>query len=176
MITIAVIIILIIIVSFILFFNRSPERKLNVEPAGIVSPADGTVVEVSKHKVAIFLSVFDVHTQYVPVKGVVAEVEEFKNEKGEYLAWDPRVGQNSKVETTIISDIYGEVIVRQIAGALARTCNSYMKMGDKPEQGAKLGRILLGSRVEIKVDNMEGKKFNVKEGDKVVGGETVLVG
>ena len=178
---------LVYIISFILFitilqFFRSPNRKWTQNDEQIICPADGKVVVIEETQeieyfkdkriqVSIFMSPINVHVNRNPISGIVKFV---KYHKGKYLvAWDPKSSTDNERTTIVIESKKGvPVLFRQIAGALARRIVWYVKEGDAVKQGDQFGFIKFGSRVDVFLPL--GTKINVKIGDTVKGGITVL--
>lgn len=178
---------LVYIISFILFitilqFFRSPSRKWTQNDEQIICPADGKVVVIEETEeieyfkdkriqVSIFMSPINVHVNRNPISGIVKFV---KYHKGKYLvAWDPKSSTDNERTTIVIESKKGvPVLFRQIAGALARRIVWYVKEGDTVKQGDQFGFIKFGSRVDVFLPL--GTKINVKIGDTVKGGITVL--
>ncbi|MEJ6980975.1 phosphatidylserine decarboxylase family protein [Pedobacter sp. P351] len=178
---------LVYIISFILFvtilqFFRSPSRKWAQNDKHIICPADGKVVVIEETEeteyfkdkriqVSIFMSPVNVHVNRNPISGIVKLV---KYHKGKYLvAWDPKSSTDNERTTIVIESKAGvPVLFRQIAGALARRIVWYIKEGDEVKQGDQFGFIKFGSRVDVFLPL--GTKINVKIGDTVQGGITVL--
>lgn len=178
---------LVYIISFILFitivqFFRSPSRNWVQTEGKIICPADGKVVvieETVEHEyfkdkrlqVSIFMSPINVHVNRNPISGIVKFV---KYHKGKYLvAWDPKSSTDNERTTIVIEGKNGvPVLFRQIAGALARRIVWYVKEGDEVKQGDQFGFIKFGSRVDVFLP--VGTKINVKIGDTVLGGITIL--
>lgn len=163
------------------FFFRDPERTGERGPTVYVAPADGRVVEVARvveerydHgeaiRVSIFLSLFDVHVQRSPVRGVVEYVEHRPGRFG--AAWGAEAGARN--ESTAIRIRAGDerVLVRQVAGLVARRIVTYVKEGDLVEQGDRIGLIRFGSRVEAYLP--PDVEMEVRPGERVRAGETVL--
>ncbi len=163
---------------FFLWFFRDPERAIPQQPGALVSPGDGKVTEVSivttgdgtRVRVSIFLSVFDVHVNRSPIAGIIREV---RYQRGKFL--DARsqlcAEQNEQNAVTVEGD--GQTIVfKQIAGLLARRIVFNPKVGDRLDRGQRVGLIKFGSRVDVLFDS--SAKLNVKVGDRVRGGATVL--
>jgi len=143
----------------ILQFFRNPIIKLPNEDGLVYAPADGKVVvieetmeeEYLKEKriqVSIFMSPINVHVNRSPIKGVV---EFFKYHPGKYLvAWHPKSSTENERTTMVIKDQKGtKILVRQIAGALARRIKWYVSEGSELEQGGEFGFIKFGSRVDM---------------------------
>jgi phosphatidylserine decarboxylase len=164
---------------FILYFFRDPNRKVAAEPGVVVSPADGKVVEIVEEdeslylqepvcRLSIFLSVFDVHVQRAPIGGEVALVE---HRPGAFLqAFRPEASDVNEFVAMIINTKYGRVLVKQIAGILARRCVNYAEVGDSLAKGQRFGLIKFGSRVDLFLP--PGAQFLVEVGDQVYGGLT----
>lgn len=140
-------------------FFRIPKRPISKDSNLLVSPADGTIVAIEKEyeneflkadclKVSIFMSVFDVHQNRIPTSG---QVIYSKYHKGKYLvAWSPKSSLNNERNTIAIERADGvRVLIRQIAGFVARRIICEVKQGDTVEQGDVLGFIMFGSRVDI---------------------------
>jgi phosphatidylserine decarboxylase len=157
-------------------FFRDPEREI---PAGedlVISPADGRVVEVASSaspdgaRVAIFLSLFNVHVNRSPVSGRVRSVEytpgAFKP------AYDPGASTENERNTLAIDTPSGRVGVSQIAGIVARRIRCYKKVGDSVSRGERIGYIAFGSRTELTLP--PEAEIVVSVGDRVRGGETVI--
>jgi phosphatidylserine decarboxylase len=143
----------------ILWFFRVPNRKVVRNDALIYAPADGKIVVIEKTieteyfkderiQVSIFMSPLNVHQNIYPLSGTVIYT---KYHKGDYLvAWHPKSSTQNERSTIVIKHKNGiEILVRQIAGAVARRICSYAKEGDKVEQGDELGFIKFGSRVDL---------------------------
>jgi phosphatidylserine decarboxylase len=159
---------------FFAWFFRDPARKINAGAGKVISPADGTVMEVAGAEggtvIRIFLSVFNVHLQRAPVAGTVKDVE---YRPGKFLpAMKPGAHVENEQNIITIQSDKGGFEVRQIAGILARRVVSWVKAGQKVEQGQKIGFIKFSSQVDLTVP--AGARVRVKAGDKVRGGLTVL--
>jgi len=170
-----------VITIFYLYFNRDPERQIPED--GIVSPADGKIIEISTVKnevdikkgigfiqfatgmptatmMRIFLSPLDVHVQRSPIEGTVTEI---KYERGRKLpAFSKRAWQNENAQVTINSKI-GPVKVVLIAGILARRIRLFIEEGQKIEKGQRIGKILLGSQVCLICQNAKQKQKKGRE-------------
>jgi len=159
---------------FFIYFFRDPQRKINRDASTVLSPCDGTVLEVSEesgHKIVrVFLSVFNVHLQRSPVEGSVKSVV---YTPGKFLPADnPSAHLLNENNIITIESPKGNFIVKQIAGILARRVVSWVKAGDRIEQGQKIGFIKFGSQVDLFMP--VGAKIDVKLGDKVYGGKTII--
>ncbi|MBQ5394174.1 MAG: phosphatidylserine decarboxylase family protein [Alistipes sp.] len=168
--------------GFIIAFFREPHRVQIHDPELVFSPCDGRVVvtEVVKAdeylegewmQISIFMSVTNVHMNWVPVGGVV---EYFKYHPGRFLvAWHPKSSTENERTTTVLGMESGhKVLFRQIAGLVARRIVSYMKVGSKVEQNSVSGFIKFGSRIDVLVP--KGSEVLVEIGDSVVGSQTPI--
>lgn len=166
---------------FIISFFRVPSRSLTVDTNKIVAPADGKVVVIEEAvdqeyfkdkrlQLSIFMSPANVHQNLNPVSG---EVVYSKYHKGKYLvAWDPKSSTENERHSVVIKHPQSEILVKQIAGAVARRIVNYLKPGQKVEQGGELGFIKFGSRVDVLLP--VGTKVHVELNQVVKGGITVL--
>jgi phosphatidylserine decarboxylase len=168
----------IVLAAFFLWFFRDPNRKIPQGPGQVVSPGDGVVTEAewietisgSRLRLSIFLNVFDVHVNRVPVGGIVT-VCEFR--KGEFMNAMKAESVLHNEQTLITIDAGGyEVSFKQIAGLLARRIVCKLKVGDRVERGQRMGLIKFGSRVDVLIPAEANLK--VKTGSRVKGGSTVL--
>lgn len=176
-----------VILSFLFFlliilFFRSPARKLNGDLNSITSPADGKVIFIEKSfekeffneemlKVSIFMSVWDVHLNRVPISGKVIYQ---KYHAGKNLvAFHEKSSDLNERNTVVIEDNAGrKLLLVQIAGAIARRIKCYVKKDSEVKAGDELGFIKFGSRVDIYFP--EGVNLKVRIGDKVYGKKTVI--
>ncbi len=162
-------------------FFRDPKRKIVVNENNFLSPCDGKVVVIEETEepeyfkdkriqVSIFMSPANVHINRNPIAG---EVKYVKYHPGKYLvAWHPKSSTENERNTVVIQNDNAVVLVRQIAGKVARKIVGYLKVGDKVQQGSELGFIKFGSRVDLFFPL--GTKINVSLQQKVTGGETVI--
>ncbi|MDI1324271.1 MAG: phosphatidylserine decarboxylase family protein [Algoriphagus sp.] len=148
-----------VIYLIILQFFRNPIFPLPNEEGLVFAPADGKVVVIEetfedeylkekRRQISIFMSPLNVHVNRSPIKGVV---EFFQYHPGKYLvAWHPKSSTENERTTMVIKNANGtKLLVRQIAGALARRIKWYVKAGSELEQGGEFGFIKFGSRVDI---------------------------
>ena len=164
--------------AFCLWFFRDPERQIPQTAGAVVSPGDGKVTDVSvvtsdgvsRNRISIFLSVFDVHVNRSPIAGLIRDV---RYQRGKFLN---AMGANSAEENEQnIVTVEGEghtVIFKQIAGLIARRIVFTRKVGDRVARGERIGLIKFGSRVDVLVDR--DANIQVKVGDRVRGGASVL--
>jgi phosphatidylserine decarboxylase len=167
-----------ILAMFFLWFFRDPSRKVPDGAGLIVSPGDGIVKEAewiettagSRLRITIFLSVFDVHVNRVPIGGTVTLVD---TREGQFLnAMKPESAVlNEQTMITIDAGDYS-VSFKQIAGLLARRIVCNIKVGDHVERGQRMGLIKFGSRVDVLMP--AEAELRVKVGDRVRGGSSVL--
>lgn len=178
----AIIILAIAILILVLQFFRNPKRIADNSDNHILAPVDGKVVvieevyepEYFKEKrlmVSIFMSPINVHVTRYAVNGVV---KYSKYHPGKYLvAWHPKASEENERTTVVINNrIYGEIMYRQIAGALARRIVNYAEEGMRVVQGKDAGFIKFGSRVDIYLPI--GTEVNVKLGEKAIGAKTII--
>src|ERR1700704_245411 len=166
---------------FIISFFRVPARTLTINEKYIICPADGKVVVIEeitdveyfsdrRLQVSIFMSPANVHQNRNPVTG---EVVYNQYHKGKYLvAWHPKSSTENERHSIVIRNGHGEILVKQIAGALAKRIVNYLSVGQKVEQSAEYGFIKFGSRVDVLLP--PGAKVQVELNQAVQGGVTVL--
>jgi phosphatidylserine decarboxylase len=165
---------LLLFALFCAFFFRDPGIEIRQGDNLILSPCDGTVLEIeekeSENIIRVFLSIFNVHLQRAPVDGTVTGVE---HKDGAFLmAWDPQAQFRNEQNSITIENENGVFVVRQIAGFLARRCVAWAAAGDALKAGDKIGMIKFSSQVDLHLP----KKvvIEVKAGDKVRAGLTVM--
>ena len=165
---------------FSLNFFRDPVREIPIGKDLVISPADGKIVKItevddsdvgeSAKLVSIFLNVFNVHVNRVPVDGVVESKE---RKSGKFLAaFDHDASDVNEQIITIIKNESGKFKVKQIAGLIARRILCYANTDSEIKRGERLGFIRFGSRTDLLIP----KKYNIKVkiGQKVTGGETII--
>lgn len=166
----------------VLQFFRNPKRLTSLNDASIIAPVDGKVVVIEeveepeyfkdkRLQVSIFMSPINVHVTRYAMSGVI---KYSKYHPGKYLvAWHPKASTENERTTVVIENkTIGEVLYRQIAGALAKRIVNYAKEGEEVVQGSDAGFIKFGSRVDLYLPL--GTKLNVNLGDKVKGGVQVI--
>lgn len=160
--------------SFMVFFFRDPERVIPSEPGLIVSAADGRVTRVEDtHEgklVSVFLSPLDVHINRSPVSGSVEEIEYTKGRK--IPATSNQASYVNERNTLVLNAEGLTVKCTQIAGILARRIVCWAAKGDNLERGQRFGMIKFSSRTDLLMPH--GVKLEVKLGDRVRGGETII--
>jgi len=169
-----------VVAGFMAFFFRDPDRLAPVVPGAILAPADGRVTEVragvndpfvgAAQAVSIFLSPLDVHVNRSPLAGLVVGVEYRPGAK--VAAYRPEASERNERTTIAIQGEATRVVVRQIAGVLARRIVCRVRPGDKLGAGERFGLIKFGSRTDLIVP--ASVRLRVKAGDRVFGGETVM--
>jgi phosphatidylserine decarboxylase len=171
-------------ILYILFlqFFRNPNVISEINDKYVLAPADGKVVVIedteeneylndSRKQISIFMSPVNVHINRNPVSGMVRY---FKYHKGKYLvAWHPKSSTENERTTMVLQLKNGiEILVRQIAGAMAKRIKFYIKEGEEVKQGAEFGFIKFGSRVDVFLPLDSDIKVNI--GDKTKAGKTIL--
>jgi len=166
---------------FILSFFRKPGRQTVINAGEVLSPCDGNVVVIEETEeseyfkgrriqVSIFMSPLNVHVNYNPITG---EVKYSKYHPGKHwVAWHPKSSTDNERSSVVIADEKNEILVRQIAGAVARRIMTYSKPGQRVEAGKELGFIKFGSRVDVFFP--PDAEILVKLNEKVKGGESVV--
>jgi phosphatidylserine decarboxylase len=175
-------IISLLILILILQFFRNPKRNTVISDDKILSPVDGKVVIIKKVfekeyfkderlQISVFMSPINVHVTRYPSSGVIVFS---KYHPGDYLvAWHPKSSEKNERTTIVLkTKTFGEILYRQIAGALARRIVNYAKVGANAIQGEDAGFIKFGSRVDLFLPL--DSKVKVKLNQKVIGGETVI--
>jgi phosphatidylserine decarboxylase len=152
---------------FVIFFHRDPDRSPRGD--GMVSPADGRVVLATSQRIAIFMGPYDVHVNRSPMNGLVKSTLYTKG--GHYPAFLEIACKNQQNQI-VIETQEGEIVVSQIAGALARRIACYVNPGDRIVRGQRIGMIHFGSRVEVTIPR--GYQHYVNLGDKVRAGESII--
>ncbi len=166
---------------FIISFFRNPKRKTVIITGEVISPCDGKVVVIQETEemeyfkgkriqVSIFMSPLNVHVNYNPISGIVKFVQ---YHPGKHLvAWHPKSSTDNERSTVVIADGSNEILVRQIAGAVARRIVTYSKVGEQVTAGNEFGFIKFGSRVDLFFP--VNAKILVELNATIKGGETVV--
>lgn len=170
-----------ILTLFMVYFFRDPDRSIPEGENIFVAPADGRIIQIHKVReqqalkddtieISIFMSPFNVHVNRAPCDGVVEEVV---HTPGKFLsAFKPEASlQNENIAMTLKGD-NGRILVRQVAGFLARRAVCRVKPGDALKKGERYGLIKFSSRLDVCLP--KDTEINVKSGDKVKAGETIL--
>lgn len=173
---------LIAVWAIVVWFFRVPRRQETQHERAVLSPCDGKVVAIEevhepeyfndkRIQLSIFMSPLNVHINYYPIGGVTSY---YKYHPGKYLvAWHPKSSTENERSTVVVQHPrHGEVLFRQIAGALARRICTYSREGQPAEQGREFGFIKFGSRVDVLLPR--DAQVTVKLGDKVQGSVSVI--
>ncbi|HSW31112.1 MAG TPA: phosphatidylserine decarboxylase family protein [Longimicrobiales bacterium] len=173
--------VLTVLALFTLWFFRDPERHIPTEPAVVVAPGEGRILLVEEvdeptylggraRKITIFLSVFDIHVQRSPVAG---RVEHRVYRPGTFaVAWLDKASEDNERASLGIATPHGRVLVRQIAGLIARRIVTYPVEGQDVARGERIGIIRFGSRVDLFLPL--DWEVTCAPGDRVVAGLTIL--
>ena len=170
--------IFLILLIFTFYFFRDPERVIPLGEDILVGPADGLITNITEFKegkknytkVSIFLSVFNVHIQRLPVSGEITKIDYIE---GKFInaTLDKASEDNERLRLTLKSGS-NNIYVTQIAGLIARRIICYLKVNEKVNQGDRYGIIKFGSRVDIEFPNSYNLMVNV--GQQCIGGETII--
>lgn len=172
----------VLLTIYIAFFFRNPERLPPVGETMVASPADGRVIfmgdaeesefqKETKIKISVFMSLWDVHVNRVPVDGTIRDM---KYHPGRFMAaWEDRASEENERNAMLIETSSGKkVVLVQVAGLVARRIVCYPIVGSFILRGQRMGLIRFGSRCDLFLP--KDSKVLVKVGDKVLGGETIL--
>ena len=171
----------IFILLFTIYFFRVIKRNFSREKNFIYAPCDGKIVVIEntleneyydkmKIQVSIFMSPLNMHNNLYPIEG---EIKYKKYHPGKFLfAWNPKSSSDNERSTIVVENKSISVLIRQIAGALARRIITYGKLKENVKACDELGFIKFGSRVDLFLP--ENTKLNIKLNDKVIGGKTVI--
>lgn len=168
-----------ILFVFSLNFFRDPTRETPQGNGLLIAPADGKVVLIDEmedeavgnaKQISIFLNVFNVHSNKIPVDGIVASVD---YKKGEFkAAFDHSASEVNEQYIVVLSRGNIKVKIKQIAGLIARRIHCYANVGSAVVPGERFGFIMFGSRTDLIVPS--NSVVNVQVGDKVTGGKTII--
>jgi phosphatidylserine decarboxylase len=173
---------LLVIFGIIVYFFRVPSRTVTPDDRSVMAPADGKVVAIEevhegeyfqdrRIQVSIFMSPLNVHVNWYPVSGTTSY---YKYHPGKYLvAWHPKSSTENERSTVVVKHpTHGEVLFRQIAGALARRICTYSRPGEPVQQGSEFGFIKFGSRVDVFLP--PSAEVTVQLGQVVTGSASVI--
>ncbi len=174
-------IVTLVLTLFVLFFFRDPERSVPQSSDLVVSPADGKVIVVKDifeptylkqdvKQISIFLSVFNVHVNRSPIDGTV-ELVQYNPGKFHVASVDKASLDNEQTAMVVASGRF-KILVKQIAGLVARRIVCYAKAGDTIKRGDRYGLIRFGSRVDIFLP--KNAEIKVKPGDRIKGARDVI--
>jgi phosphatidylserine decarboxylase len=150
-------------------FFRDPERKVETSDTYMISPADGTVIDIRDRKICIFMFLQNVHVNRAPISGKIREII---YKKGGYLPAFCKDSERNERNEFIIHSKYGDVRVTQIAGTIARRIVTYSNVDDVVEQGQRIGMIRFGSRVDVTIPH--DFDITVEKGERVLAGKTII--
>ena len=170
--------IFLILLIFTFYFFRDPERVVPLGDDILVSPADGLITNISEYKegkksytkVSIFLSVFNVHIQRLPVSGQITKIDYIEC-KFINATLDKASEENERLRLTLKSGS-NVIYITQIAGLIARRIICYLKTNERVNQGERYGIIKFGSRVDIEFPNSYNLMVSI--GQQCIGGETII--
>ena len=165
---------------FVTWFFRDPERSIPEDPNAIVSAGDGRVVEIVQEKdplldgvytrVSVFLNVFNVHVNRVPIAG---KIQATRYNPGKFLnAASHKASLDNAQSAILLNNGHVTILVKQIAGLIARRIVCWAEEGDEYQRGQRFGLIRFGSRVDIFLP--EGTDIKVEIGDIVSGGSSII--
>src|SRR5579862_220554 len=170
--------VLILLGGFVFYFFRDPERAIPADPAVIVSPADGKVMDIVSEaldsrggiRISIFLSIWNVHVQRAPAAGRIADIAYRPGRF--YGAYRARASAENEQNVIYIDTPQGVLVFKQIAGAVARRVLCWKRKGEMVTRGERVGLIRFGSRVDIWLPIET--EIVVRRGQMVKGGESIL--
>jgi phosphatidylserine decarboxylase len=166
---------------FVTWFFRDPERVIPEDSNAIVSPGDGRIVEIVPEKdpllekdgytrISVFLNVFNVHVNRVPIAG---KIQAYRYNKGKFLnASSHKASMDNEQSAILLNNGHVTILVKQIAGLIARRIVCWAKEGDEFQRGQRYGLIRFGSRMDVFVP--EGTEIKVAIGDIVSGGSSII--
>ena len=166
---------------FVTWFFRDPERVIPDDPNAIVSPGDGRIVEIVPEqdpllenegytRISVFLNVFNVHVNRVPIAG---KIQAYRYNKGKFLnAASHKASLDNEQSAILLNNGHVTILVKQIAGLIARRIVCWAKEGDEFQRGQRYGLIRFGSRMDVFVP--QGTDIKVAVGDIVNGGSSII--
>ena len=166
---------------FVMWFFRDPERVIPDDPNAIVSPGDGRIVEIVPEqdpllenegytRISVFLNVFNVHVNRVPIAG---KIQAYRYNKGKFLnAASHKASLDNEQSAILLNNGHVTILVKQIAGLIARRIVCWAKEGDEFQRGQRYGLIRFGSRMDVFVP--QGTDIKVAVGDIVNGGSSII--
>ena len=171
----------VLLLGVVIYFFRDPIREVVDQPGLVVGPCDGKVVSIERMveptylqaetlRISVFLSLFDVHVQRIPIEGRVEMVD---HQPGEFLqAFRPEASEVNEFIAMQLATPYGKLLVKQIAGILARRCLNYARPDDRVRTGQRFGHIKFGSRVDLFLP--PHADLTIEIGQKIIGGITPI--
>jgi phosphatidylserine decarboxylase len=170
--------VLVLLAAFILYFFRDPQRTIPSDPAAVVSPADGRIIEVVDEplstrpgrRISIFLAIWNVHVNRSPLAGRITRIE---YRPGRFhMAMKKAASSENEMNIVHLETAKGEIVFKQIAGLIARRVVLWKKSGDQVERGERIGIVRFGSRMDVWLP--PEAQIIVNTGDHVAGGSSVL--
>ncbi len=170
--------VLVFLAVFVFSFFRDPERVIPSDDGAVVSPADGRVVVVTEEenagrpgqRVSIFLAIWNVHVNRAPASGTIVKKD---YRPGKFLAaMRERASFENEQNVFTLSTEAGEMVLKQIAGLIARRVVSWKKQGEQVTRGERIGLVRFGSRVDVWLP--KGAEILVKVGENVKGGSSLI--
>lgn len=174
-------VIFICLTALVVWFYRDPEREISDEPDIFVSPADGKIVEIenTSHpftgdavKIGIFMNAFSVHVNRAPCAGTIDYLEYVPGKK--IAAFSPKASEVNERFYVGLNTKWGEILLVQIAGLLARRIVCRRRRGEELARGERYGMIKLGSKVDVYLPT--NLTLRVKIGEKVFAGKSIIAG
>jgi phosphatidylserine decarboxylase len=164
--------------TFILYFFRDPERAIPSDPAAVVSPADGRVLEVIPEvlgerrgrRVTIFLAIWNVHVNRSPMAGEITRIDYRPGRF--YMAMKKAASGENEQNVIYLNTAHGEIVFKQIAGFIARRVILWKGAAQRVDRGERIGIVRFGSRMDIWLPS--DAEILVKPGDHVAGGSSVI--
>lgn len=172
-----------ILTLFVIFFFRDPARNNEADPKTIFTPADGTILDIHHFtdnnnllgrpavKISIFMSVFNVHVNRIPVGGVIQEIT-YRSGKFFSANLDKASEQNENNKITLTTPDSRKIVIVQIAGLIARRISCWIEKGARVETGQRFGLIRFGSRLEVYLPG--DSRITARLRQKVKAGETII--
>ncbi len=166
---------------FVTWFFRDPEREIPKDPNAVVSPGDGKIIEIVEEedpllekdgytRISVFLNVFNVHVNRMPIAG---KIEATRYNPGKFLnAASHKASLDNEQSAILLNNGHVTILVKQIAGLIARRIVCWAKEGDEYKRGQRYGLIRFGSRMDIFLP--EGTEIKVAVGNIVSGGSTII--
>lgn len=161
--------VIVFVIVFYIYFNRTPIRYINYNKDIIVCPCDGVVMKSNDRYITIFLSPFDVHAQYAPTDSIIKSTREIQGKAN--MANTPESDHNAGVEVVFNSQ-FGDIVITQRVGFLVRRIQNHVDIGEYVDRGYNYGKINFGSRVDIILPI--GITSILKPKQRVYGGLTIL--
>ncbi|MBC8412321.1 MAG: phosphatidylserine decarboxylase family protein [Nitrospira sp.] len=171
----------VVLTLFMFYFFRDPDRLIPIDESAFISPADGKIIRITEavedevlktmcKKISIFMSPLNVHVNRSPAYGIVREVQHHSGKF--YSAFTDDASILNEHITMMLETAHGPIVVKQIAGSVARRCVCRVAPGAKLQPGQRYGVIKFSSRADVFLPM--DSEISVQIGDKVLAGETIL--